>query len=325
MSERARLRGRIQGREGGVEGAKQGGLTILELMVAVSILFVISAGAFLLLGYFLKVYGTTSLKADMHSELRAASSLLAQEIGQAGVMSFTPTTLTQPVIAAGPSTVSVGSAAQMFIGQTLQVDLGTLQESVTVTAVAGKTVTTAFAKTHANGAPVYSDGLFTNGILSSSTATSLKMFGDINADGTLMYVRYDCDTTGAFTLSRSATVIASLNPIQPADSAPSQVLVDHLAANPGNTPCFQYTVTQVTPPIGANIPVITAVALTLTTQTAAVDPQTQDFDKETKTFTSLVPRNVQFAAIIVNNNMPYDNSMSTFMQATPPGLPLPTP
>jgi hypothetical protein len=254
----------------------------------------------------------------MHSEVRSATGLLEQEIGQAGLLSFTPTALTAATTATGSLAATVGTTGGMYVGQILQVDVGTLQESVTITAVGSATkFTGSFANLHAIGALVYASGIYPYGILSSSTGTSLQMFGDINADGTLMYVQYDCDTTVNFTFSRSGTVITGFGPIAPALLNADVVLIDHLIANPGGTPCFQYVTTSVTTPSGTNYVLYTTVGLTISTQTAQQDPMTQQFVTETKSFLNLNPRNILAAVSLVSNNM------TAYLQPTPAGLPLP--
>jgi hypothetical protein len=294
------------------------GFSFVELMVAISMLFSISGGAFLLLGYFQQVSTSQALKADMHAGVRSATELLAQEIGQAGLMSFTPTSLTASVAATGSQTATVASTSGMFVGQILQVDTGSALESVIITAVSTSTkFTGVFAQTHSSGAIVYASGVYPYGILASSSATSLQMFGDINADGTLWYVQYDCDTTVNFTLSRSATQITGFGPITPAVINADVVLVDNLIANPGATPCFKYITTTVATPTGTSYTLTTAVGLTISTETAQKDPQTQQYVTETKSFLNLAPRNIQGASSLITAGL------TQFVQPTPAGLPLP--
>jgi prepilin-type N-terminal cleavage/methylation domain-containing protein len=294
------------------------GFSLVELVVATAVLVAISGATLFIVNTFTQVYTSTALKAEMHSGVRSATGLLAQEIGQAGLFSFTPTTLTAATTATGSVAATVASTSGMYVGQILQVDAGAARESVTITAVGSATkFTGSFANLHGSGAIVYAAGVYPYGILSSSSATSLQMFGDINADGTLMYVQYDCDTTLNFTFSRSATVITAFGPITPALLNPDVVLVDNLVANPGGTPCFQYVTTSVTTSGGATYILYTTVGLTISTQTSQQDPQTQQFITETKSFLNLNPRNILAAVSLAGNNM------TAYLQPTPAGLPLP--
>jgi prepilin-type N-terminal cleavage/methylation domain-containing protein len=294
------------------------GFSMVEVLVSVAILATVSGATLFIVNSFIQIYTSTTLKAEMHSGVRSATALLAQEIGQAGLVPFTPTSLTAATTTTGSVIARVSSTGGMYLGQILQVDVGALQESVTATAVASATsFTGSFSKLHAIGAVVFASGAFPYGILSSSTATSLQMFGDINADGTLLYVRYDCDTTTNFRLSRSATQITGFGPIAPATSAAAVVLLDNLVANPGGTPCFQYGTTSVTTSGGTVYILYTALGLTISTQTSQKDPRTQQFVTETKSFLNMNPRNILAAASLASN------SMTAFLQPTPAGLPLP--
>src|SRR5690606_39196422 len=101
---------------------------------------------------------------------------------------------------AGTSTVGVSSAAGMFVGEHLVVGTGDSQETVTLTGVdsAASTVTATFASSHPSGAPIGVRGGFAAGVIpvamaDGSSGTVLKIFGDINADGSMVYVEYLCD------------------------------------------------------------------------------------------------------------------------------------
>ncbi len=277
----------------------------MELLVAMGVMLVVSGGAFSLLIAYQKTYTSNVLQANLHSGLRSSTDLLAQEVSQAGLLSVTPTTLTTAVTGSSASqSVGVASTTGMFVGEKLLIDQGTSQETVSIAAIGSSTVSGVFTGSHSSGALVNAVGVFPQGILSSSTATQLRIFGDINADGTLVYVRYDCNAN-AGTLSRSVT------PITAATSNPAVVLVDNVTANPGGTPCFRYTSTTV-----AGYTFMTSVSLTLTAQTTQIDSWTRQLVSETKSFNGLSPRNVLLGLALANAGL------TSQLQPTPPGVPL---
>ena len=222
-----------------------GGFSLLELMASVAILMVIMAAIFSVISYYQKTYGTTALKADMYENVRGVIELMAQEIGQAGLVNLPPPpsspTLSAAVIASGTAqAVNVSSTTSMFVGEKLLVGTGASEELVSVTALntAANQMTGVFTKAHASGAPINVLGVFHNGVMASSTGTQLRLFGDINADGSLLYVHYDCDnSTTPGTLTRSVTTVTP----SVSSSSAGQTLLSTLIANPGGTPCFQYT------------------------------------------------------------------------------------
>ena len=222
------------------------GFSLLELLVSVALFLLITGAVFSAMTSTQKLSQTQQLKADMYLNLRGATELMAQEIGQAGLVSLPPSpspTLSGNVTASSSAqTVAVSSVTSMFVGEKLLIDAGTSQELVTLTAVSTSLsqITAIFNNSHSNGAVINVLGVFPSGVMSSSTATQLRLFGDINADGSLVYVHYDCDTT-AGTLTRSITKVTP----SVTTSNASQTLLNHLIANPGGTACFQYTTAQV--------------------------------------------------------------------------------
>lgn len=280
-------------------GRPTGGFSLVELMASVTILLVVSSAIFSLLGYYQKVHGTTRLKADMYNNIRGVVELMAQEIGQAGLVSLPSPTLSAAVTAsASAQAVAISSTACIAPPQNAIVDTGSSQETVSITAMASGTITAIFANNHANGAPVYIppcltqavtasasaqavtvsstasmfvgeyliidvgaaqevvkltavsasastitaifsqnhtasgavgapinvQGVFPYGVMSSSTATDLQLFGDIRADGSLVFVQYDCNagtTTTPGTLTRSVTTVT---PTLTTSTAPQTLL-----------------------------------------------------------------------------------------------------
>jgi prepilin-type N-terminal cleavage/methylation domain-containing protein len=282
-----------------------GGFTLIELMVSMFILSLIMGGFIAALSTSEQSYARTELGSDMYENVRSVAELLAQEIGQAGLVSLPTTTLSSAVAAnAAAQAVNVSQAVSMYVGEQLLVDAGSASEElVTLTAVASTTMSGIFKNAHASGAPVtvlgaYPSGIVPPGATDGSTSVAgpaksvLNMYGDINGDGSLVYIRYTCDTSVTpGTLTRSVTVITpGVNTINTA-----QTLLSTLIPNPASTafptgvPCFQYTSYPVGTPSNTYV---TNVGLTISVRSLTPDPQTQAYLQMTKSFLDLSPRNV---------------------------------
>jgi type II secretory pathway pseudopilin PulG len=289
------------------------GFSLLELLASVSILIVIAGAAFGAMSYYQGMYQRTDLTADMHDTTRSAIDLMAQEIGQAGLLSSSSSQLTTLGAAvtsnAAAQSVSLASTTGIFVGEKLLVDVGSKQELVAVTAVTSTNVTGIFANSHVNGAMVNVAGVFPQGVLSTSTANQLQLVGDINGDGTLVYVEYNCNnqSPGPGTLTRSIT------PIPAAAKNTSSILVDGVMPNPGGTDCFQYRSSTV-----SGFTFVPQVGVTLTVQSPSRDPVTGQFLTVTKQALDLVPRNVQMGLNLASASTPVTGRL----QPTPPGVPI---
>ncbi len=285
----------------------QSGFSLVELMASLAILLVIGGAAFSSLVGYQKNYQATMSQVDMHSGVRSAVELATQEVGQAGVMPNNNYTLLGAVPATGSQTVMVNTVTGLYVGEFLTVDTGNSQEVVTVTGVGTtpNSITANFAQTHTGNTPIQALGVFGQGIMTTSTANQLRIFGDINADGNLEYVHYDCDYANG-RLTRSVTLIS---PSMPVTSNAGVTLLENLQPNPNGTPCFTYTTTTVN---GTSY--YTSVGMTLTTQTSVRDPQTNQYTLMTKSFLNLSPRNV-VAAVELNTA-----NMNTMLQNPPSGL-----
>jgi prepilin-type N-terminal cleavage/methylation domain-containing protein len=290
------------------------GFSLLEMLVSIVVLLVVAGVAMTVLVNMTKTQGTVANRTEMHSSVRSATELLQQEIGQAGRVSLpnpaVTVTLVGAVTAVGsPQSVQVSSAAGMFAGEQLVIDAANNsttnipQETVTIASVDLTTnqILATFKKTHASGVPVRALGGFSSGIVPSgatngSTASVLKLYGDINDDGNMVYVEYRCnlDPNGILpgTLTRSVT------PITSATKQGAEILLDNVMTNPPNggtaVPCFSY---QQKPDGCATLNkcYVVNVAVTLTVQTEAKDPQTNQYQKETKALLNIAPRNVNEA------------------------------
>jgi hypothetical protein len=207
--------------------------------------------------------------------------------------------------------VAFASAASIFVGEKLLVDTGPIQELITVTGVSSNNVTAVFALPHASGAAINALGVFPQGVLSTSTANQLQLVGDINGDGTLVYVEYNCNNQapGPGTLTRSIT------PISAATKNTSAILLDKVMPNPGGTPCFQYPSTL---PTAGGFTFVPQVGVTMTVQSSTLDPFSGTYLTITKQALDLVPRNVQMGLTMANASP----SVTTRLQPTPPGIPI---
>lgn len=278
-------------REQGAGGTgPEAGFSLPELLVSMLVLSVIIGTATQLLLLTINGQRTMWNRTQMHSSVRGAIELLQQEVGQAGLVSLPgPVTLGAAAVV-GAQTIAVSSTAGMFVGEQLLIDTGASQETVTVTALDtnANTITATFAQAHVAGVPITVAGGFAQGIvpptmLNGSTGGLLKLFGDVNGDGQMVYVEYTCDTVNR-RLSRN--MMAWDAAAKPA-LTPAMILLSNVVANPGGAPCFSYQ----TEAVGANT-YVTAVAITLSVQTQETDPVTGQFQIETKTLLNVSPRNV---------------------------------
>lgn len=278
----------------------QAGFSLAELLIAVAILLIVVGAVADGLLQMTNLTRTTWNRTEMHSGVRGVTELLQQEVGQAGFVSLpAPVTLTGGILGPGSQTVAVSSAAGMFVGENLLVDAGcsdaltpctSLQETVTLTAVdtAGNQVTADFADAHAAGAPILAVGGFASGVVppamaNGSTGSLLKLYGDINSDGNMVYIEYTCDTAAQKLYRNVMPWNAAAKPAL----TTSMILLDNVLPNPGGTPCFTYQTSTV-----SGNDYVTDVAITLTVQTQQVDPITKQYQTETKTLLNVSPRNV---------------------------------
>jgi|SRR5579859_1279381 len=290
---------------------QQFGFSLLETMVSLAVLFAVGSIVLSGMGQLLRTQGSIANRTEMHSSVRSATELLQQEIGQAGRMALgTPTanvTLAANVVsAAGPTafTLNTTGNAPLFLypGEALTVDVGSNQETVTLATGLNASGTAIFQLPHAAGAPVSALGAFATGIVppaaaptsypNGSTPTVLKLYGDINGDGNMVYVEYTCAPGTAAApgfLYRNQMPVTQVG--KPAvDNTMillSNVLVNPNDANNNPVPCFAYQVK----PLGASF-CVTDIAVTLTVQTQNKDLQTQQFQPETKALLNVAPRNI---------------------------------
>jgi prepilin-type N-terminal cleavage/methylation domain-containing protein len=327
----------------------QSGFTLVEMMAALAIFMAVSAIVMSGMVQMIKTQGTVANRTEMHTSVRSATELLQQEIGQAGRISLPtavlPVTMTGPIAVGTPpvaQTVAVSSTVNMFPNMLLDVDAGQNFEVVTVSAVSPGTITAVFSKPHAAGPiPVQVSGAFGTGIVppaaglacatagytpypgpgTGSDCNTLKLYGDINGDGNIVYVEYSCvvDPTGAtpgYLYRNEVDNAIVLGTTKPAVN-PSMYLLNNVEPNPNATGCFSYQV-QNASVNGTSTPFVTDVALTITVQTQLQDSQTNQYQKETKALLNITPRNVFYvweATSIgeVSRNQPMPANISSLL------------
>jgi prepilin-type N-terminal cleavage/methylation domain-containing protein len=280
------------------------GFTLIETLLAMTLLLIVMGAVMGNMLQFSKMQSTVWNRANMHDAVRSATELLQQEIGQAGrvAMPFS-VALTSGVTGTGPQTAGVSSNSNMFVGEQLVVDAGSKEETVQVTAVGTGSFTANFMVAHDPGAPVVVQGGFATGVVpttmtNGSTGSVLKVYGDINGDGNMVYVEYTCDTANGVLYRNMMSFTAAS---KPAVSA-GQALLTNLLPNPGGTACFTYD-----PKTVNGVTYVTNVAISLTTRTQATDRITRQYQTETKALLNVAPRNVfdawQLASIGVTNRI----------------------
>jgi hypothetical protein len=124
---------------------------------------------------------------------------------------------------------------------------------------------------------------YPTGILSASTSQTLKLFGDMNGDGVIDYVVYNYDPA-------AKQITRSITPITAAAPATAYPLVINVVPNPNNAPMFSYEVN------GQGF--IQAVAITITSQTLKVEPETKKYQQVTLK-SKVVARNIVAASRIL--------------------------
>jgi prepilin-type N-terminal cleavage/methylation domain-containing protein len=294
--------------------AEERGFSLTELMIAMTILMVVSGVTIKGVMDMSRLGNTVSNRSDMHAGVRNATELLSQEVGQAGRITLpAPVTLS---VATGPNetNVTLSSTTGMFVGELLTFDAGANQETARVGAInAGNAVVLAsgLTKAHAALVPVAALGGFAAGVVpddmaNGSTPSVLKIFGDIVGDGNMVYVEYRCDLA-------NGRLYRNMMPFNGA-KAPltiDKVLIDNVLPNPDGLPCFRYQ-----RKLAGGVTYIVDVAITLTVRSQQLDPTTRQFQTESKALLNVSPRNVfnvwQLAGMGLTNRI----------QPTPPAVQL---
>lgn len=298
----------------------ESGFSLIELLISMGVLMIISSIVTSALLQMTKAQATIWNRTEMHSGIRGATELLQQEVGQAGRITLPGiVTIGQINLVGGPApaasatcdpgtpgtnavTVPVTSTASMFASagppaafmMLTSLD-GDNQESFKIAAILSSPprIQACFSHQHAAGTVVVPMGGFATGILppigivNGSTPTKLKMYGDINGDGNLVYVEYTCDTAAHKLYRQVMAFNAGLKPA----ATDADILLGNILPNPGGAPCFTYQ-TDTKTAQGTSFTFVLDVAITLTVQTEQVDPITKQYQTETKALLNVSPRNV---------------------------------
>lgn len=277
-----------------VRHRSEAGFSLIELLIATGVMLAVSATVTSALLQMTSSQQTIWNRTEMHSGVRSATELLQQEVGQAGRVTLPASVTTTGAVAAGVGTVALSSVSGMFIGERLTIGTGALEETVAVTAMntVAKTISGTFLYAHAAASPVRALGGFSQGIVptnavNGSSGTHLKLFGDINGDGSMVFVEYFCDTDGGHLYRNSMAYNAGAKPAL----TNSMILLNNIQSNPGNAACFTYEEKSVLVN-GTTFTFVINVAITLTVQTQAKDSVTKEYQHETKALLNVAPRNV---------------------------------
>jgi prepilin-type N-terminal cleavage/methylation domain-containing protein len=271
----------------------QSGFTLIELMISTAVLLTVSGIVVSSTIDLTRLGERMTNRSDMHSGVRNATALLQQEVGQAGRVSLPGPVTLQGAVGIGILPVQVSSTAGMFVGEHLAIGAGPNEETVTVTAINANVITAEFLNPHNAGERVDAVGGFAAGVIptnapNGSSGSKLKIVGDINGDGRMVFVEYTCDLVNARLYRNVMPFDAGVKPPVTVE----HVLLDNLEANPPNAdgtvpPCFTYeqrTFNHTTYVIG--------VAIMTTVRTQMRDKNTNDFQRMTKALLNVSPRNV---------------------------------
>lgn len=286
------------------------GFSLIELLVATGVLMIVSSMVTSGLLQMTRGQQTLNNRTQMHSGVRSATELLQQEIGQAGRITVpTPITLATAGVQNSP-TVTLSSVDGLFVGELLMI-AGKTSETIQITDINPATkqitavhvssngvVTNNLQASHSLGAAVIPVGGFGTGVVppapplgtytNGSSGSVLKLYGDVNGDGNLVYVEYVCDTTATHALYRNMMPWTSA--VKPPLTV-ENTLLTNIEANPPQTaggpnlPCFQYQ-------MDISGTYVLDVAVTLTVKSQQVDAITKKSQLETKALLNISPRNV---------------------------------
>ncbi len=224
----------------GLRKNSEAGFSLVELMISTALLMIIAGGIISAMNSSQKRYRQSEAERALHQQMRGAIDQITQEISEAGLVptgmelisgvtasavttaGFTTQipTLTVAWATGGAQSITVSTVAGLFANENIWVDTGANAEAVTIGSINTSTKvitleTTGFIPNtsglsslsgHAIGAPVFPRGIFPAGVLvpqtpQGSTNSTLRLLGDINNDGVLNLVQYDCPQTGANTTS----------------------------------------------------------------------------------------------------------------------------
>ncbi len=251
--------------------------------------------------------GSVMNRGQMQSAVRGATELLQQELTQAGRVAIPgdTTTLTNVIVPTPGTPVAalVASTTGMFNGMVLMIGSGMNFEIVAISNVGATGFSADFQRGHLAGEVIRPAGAFPTGVISDmmpdevtvdpngSNANLLKMYGDINDDGNMVYMEYACTQAadGSGRLTRRMMPFTTLPAAKP--NFPPVTLVRNVLPNADGAACFSY---QSDGLLGNSY--VQNVAVTITVQTERPDPRTRDYNidrtRMKKSLLNVSPRNV---------------------------------
>ena len=264
------------------------GFSLTEALIATAILLLLFGAAMPALSQTSMFSRTVGDSSEMHGSVRGATALLQQEIGQAGRVALPGPISLAGTALHGLATVNLSTTAGLFVGAQVIVGAGEQRETVTIIGIAAPAVTAVFGIDHFAGEPIQIAGGFGTGVvpptmMNGSTGNKLKIYGDINDDGQMVYVEYTCDFVAAKLYRNVMAWNAGAKPAVTEDMA----LLNNVIANPGGTPCFTYQTEDV-----LGVTYVTGVAVTLSVQSQQRDVYSKQFSQATKTLLNVSPRNI---------------------------------
>jgi type II secretory pathway pseudopilin PulG len=279
------------------------GFSLLESLVSMGLVLLLFSASIDSLQKASTLNKTVGNRNEMHASVRGATELMEQEIGQAGRVALPAVVTLAAGVAVGNNPVAVSSTDGLFVGAQVVVGTGEQTETVTLTQAAGGSITGVFKIAHAAGEQVKIFGGFSSGVVppggaNGSTGTVLKMFGDINDDGQMVYVEYTCNTANGNLYRNMMPWNAGAKP----PLTETMVLLNNIIPNPGNAACFTYQAQLVN-----GTTYVTGVAVTLSVRSQQIDQNTKNFLQATKTLLNVSPRNIfllwSMASLGINNRL----------------------
>lgn len=278
--------------------AAERGFTVLELVISVAVLMVISGLMLQGVVDMTRANQDQSNRSEMHAGIRNATALLQQEVGQAGRLTFPDEVSLGAAVTGGaaPTWVTVTpNTTNMFVDMWLVVGQGSAEEIVRVVGVntGSNQIQAVFINSHDEGSRVAPSGGFAAGVVpttmtNGSTAEVLKIVGDVNGDGNVVYVEYTCDWVGGRMFRNMMPITAASKPAATVE----QILLDNLLPNPPDPngtvpPCFSYQEQTI-----SGTTYVINVAIMTTVRTQDRHPITGEFIVVTKALLNVAPRNV---------------------------------
>jgi Tfp pilus assembly protein PilW len=235
------------------------GFSMAELLVSLLILVPLMGAVVSLFSIALNQHASEQSSIEANQDARSGLEIMTLEIAQAGSHGDHSTTATSTFSAStSAQSIPVVSNSGFTVGDFMDVDTGSNNEIVQVTAVGTNSISGVIRTGHNNAnTPIRLFALpYLTGVIppaglganSSATVTTLKFFGDINSDGSVYYVVYNYD-------SANTQITRSITPITQASMNAALPLVRNV--KPNSVQFTLYTDSQ---------SVVTSVSLALTVQ-----------------------------------------------------------